>query len=121
VLAKQFKYYHNENALWSVDYVRSLDSQIIPYNDDNEDQNTQPGDVLNHEYKDELSLDYSVYDGNSTDYISNCRNVDPSAKDMYAFLNMDALHVLISECAAVWETGMAILTITKERDGERGR
>jgi hypothetical protein len=40
--------------------MRGLDPQIIPYNDDNEDQNIQPGDVLNHGYKDELSLDYSA-------------------------------------------------------------
>jgi hypothetical protein len=67
-----------------VDYVRSLDPQIIPYNDGNEDQMVQPGDVLNHGYKDELSLDYSLYDGHSTDDIPNCRDVDPLMKDMYA-------------------------------------
>jgi hypothetical protein len=82
--AVQFKYYHNENALWSVDYVRSLSDRIIPYNDDNEDQNVQPGDILNHGYKDELSLDYSMYDGHSIDYLANCREVDPLVKDMYA-------------------------------------
>src|ERR1700761_8603401 len=26
--ALQFKYYHNENALWSMDYIRSLDPQV---------------------------------------------------------------------------------------------
>jgi hypothetical protein len=66
-----------------VDYVCSLDPQVIPYNDDSEDQNIQPGDVLNHEYKDELSLDYSVYDGHSTDDIPNCHDVNPPMKDMY--------------------------------------
>jgi hypothetical protein len=72
-------------SLWTVDYIRSLDPQIVPYNDDKEDQNVQPGDVLNHGYKDELSLDYSVYDGHSyDDCISNCSDVDPPMKDMYA-------------------------------------
>jgi hypothetical protein len=69
-----------------VDYVRSLDPQIITYNDKDEDQNVQPKDILNHEYKDELSLDYPMYDGHSTDYIPNCRDVDPLMKDMYAVL-----------------------------------
>jgi hypothetical protein len=80
----QFKYYNNLNTLWSLDYIRNLDPQITPYNEDNEDQNVQPGDFLNHAYKDEQSLDYSVYDGHSTDYIANCRDVDPPMKDMYA-------------------------------------
>jgi hypothetical protein len=85
VLIIQFKFHHNLNALWSVDYTRSLDPQIIPYNDDNEDQNVQPADILNHGYKDELSLDYSVYDdGYSIDYIPNYRDIDPSMKNMYA-------------------------------------
>jgi hypothetical protein len=84
VLTIQFKYQCKLNALWTVDYVRSLDPKIIPYNDDNEDQNVQPGDVLNHEYKDELSLDYSAYDGPSANNIPNCRDVDPPLNDMYA-------------------------------------
>lgn len=84
ILVIQFKYYHNVNSLWSVDYVRGLNPQITPYDDDSEDQNVQPGDVLNHGYKDELCLDYSVYDGRSTDYIPNCRDVDSPMKDMYA-------------------------------------
>ncbi len=80
----QFKYYHNANALWSVDHVRSLDLQVIPCNDEDEDQNVRLGDVLNHGYKDKLSLDYSVYDGYSTDYIPNGRDVDSPVKDMCA-------------------------------------
>jgi hypothetical protein len=84
VLSLQFKYCHNRSALWTADYILSLDPQITPYNDDNEDQNVQPGDVLNHGYKDDLSLDYSMYDGHSTDYIPNCGDVNPSMKDMYA-------------------------------------
>jgi hypothetical protein len=84
VLTLQFKYCHNENALWSVNYIRSLDPQVIPYNDDNEDQTVQPGDILNHGYKDELSLDYSVYDEHSIDHIPNCRDIDPLVEDMYA-------------------------------------
>ena len=83
MLALQFKYYHNLNSLWTVGYIRSLDPQITPYDDDNEDQSVQPGDVLNHGYKDELSLDYSMYDGHPTDYITNCGDVGPQMKDMY--------------------------------------
>jgi hypothetical protein len=85
VLSLQFKYCHNLNSLWTVDYIRGLDPQIIPYNDDNEDQNVRTGDVLSHGYKDELLLDYSIYEGYSTDgYIPNCGDVDPPMKDMYA-------------------------------------
>ncbi len=83
-LVIQFKYYHIENTLLSVDYIRCLDSQIIPYNDgDDDDQNARPDDVLNHEYRDELSLDHSAYDGHSTHCIPNCHDVSP-AKDMCA-------------------------------------
>jgi hypothetical protein len=84
MLVIQFKYHHHRNALWSVDYVLSLDLQVIPYNDEDEDQNVKPGDILNHGYKDELSLDYSVYNGHSIDYIPNCRDIDSPASDMYA-------------------------------------
>ena len=84
VLVIQFKYFHDPGALWSVHYVRSLDAEVIPYNDGDEDQNIQPEDVLNHGHKDKLSLDFSMYDQRSTDYISNCRDVDPPMKDMYA-------------------------------------
>jgi hypothetical protein len=84
MLVIQFKYFHNPIALWSVDYVRSLNPEVIPWNDEDEDQNVKPGDVLNYGYKDELSLDYSVYDGHSIDYIPNCRGVDLSMNDMYA-------------------------------------
>jgi hypothetical protein len=79
MLVIQFKYHHNRNALWSVDYVRSLDPQVIPYNDKDEDQNVKPEDVLNHEYKGELSLDYS---GHSIDYVPNCRDADSAVNDM---------------------------------------
>ena len=102
MLVIQFKYYHNVYSLWSVDYVCGLDSRIIPYDDNNEDQDVRPGDILNHGYKEELCLDYSVYDGRSTDCIPNCDDVDSESpmKDMYAlrficmprnFLHPDAL------------------------------
>ena len=78
---------YDDESLWSVDYAQSLDSQIISYNDDNEDQNVQPEDILNHECKDDLSLDYSVYDGHSTlhstEYIPKCGDVDSPMKEMY--------------------------------------
>jgi len=65
-----------------VDYVRSLDPQVIPFNDEDADQNVQPEGVLNYGYKDDL--DYSVYDGHSTDYIPNCRDDESPVRDMYA-------------------------------------
>jgi hypothetical protein len=87
-----------------------LNPKITPYNDDNEDQNVQPGDVLNHGYKDELCLDYSVYDGRSTDYVPNCRDVDSPMKDMYALrLICMPPQLLKSECAAVWNLEWPIL------------
>jgi hypothetical protein len=75
-----------DNTLLSVNYIRCLDSQIVPYNDDNEDQTVQPEDILNHGYRDKLSLDYSVYDGRpmATHYLPNCRDVGSPVKDMYA-------------------------------------
>ena len=83
--ALQFRFCHKLTALWSVDYVRSLDSQIVPCEEnENENQIVQPGDFSNHEYKDGLSLDYSVYDGPITVNISNCPDVDSPMKDMYA-------------------------------------
>jgi hypothetical protein len=98
-----------------VDYIRNLSPQIIPYNEDNEDENVQPGDVLNYEHKDQLSFDCLAYAERSIDHIPNCGNVDPPMKDMYAVcLICTPSCVLISESAVVWETGMAILTITME-------
>ena len=67
-----------------MDYARSLDSPIIPYNDDNDEQDVGPGDILNHEYKDVQSLDYSVYDCDSTECSPKSGDVDPPMKDMYA-------------------------------------
>ncbi|KAF8477646.1 hypothetical protein DFH94DRAFT_671862 [Russula ochroleuca] len=75
-----FKFCHNLNALWTVDYVRSLDSQVIPFNNDDEDQNV--GDILKLGHKEGLFLDYSGYDGCSIDYIPNCHDVDPPLKDI---------------------------------------
>jgi hypothetical protein len=65
-----------------VDYVRSLDPPVIPYNDANEDQNVKLEDVLKYEYMDELSLDNWVYDGHSIDNAPNYRDVEPPLKDM---------------------------------------
>ena len=65
-----------------MDYVRRLDPEAIPYNEDNEDTNVQPGDILKGEYKDELSLDDWVYDGHSIDDIPDHRDVEPPLKNM---------------------------------------
>jgi len=66
-----------------VDYIRSIDPEVIPYNEDNEDRNIPPGDVLNWEYKEELSLDDLVYGGHSMDDIPDHRDVELPLKDMY--------------------------------------
>jgi len=71
-----FKYFHKRKALWSMDYVQTLHAQVLPYDDDIEDQNVRPEDILNYEYKDELSLDDWVYDGHSTDNIPSHPDVD---------------------------------------------
>jgi hypothetical protein len=65
-----------------VDYVRSLNPPVIPYNDANEDQNIKVKDVLRYEYMDDLSLDDWVYDGHSIDDFPNYRDVEPPLKDM---------------------------------------
>jgi hypothetical protein len=68
--------------MWTVDYVRRFDPEVIPYNDDNEDKSVQPGDVLKGEYKDELSLDDWVYDGHSIDDLPEHRDVGPPLENM---------------------------------------
>lgn len=54
----------------------------MPYDDANEDQNVEPKDVLNYEYKDEQVLDYWVYDGHSISDIPSYRDVGSPLKDM---------------------------------------
>jgi hypothetical protein len=65
---------------YGLDYVRTLDPQVLSYNDDIEDPNVRPKDILNYEYKDELSLDDWVYGEHPTDY----PDVDTLSDDMYA-------------------------------------
>ncbi|KAI9464112.1 hypothetical protein BJY52DRAFT_1221492 [Lactarius psammicola] len=77
-----FKYFHNEKALWSLDYVRNLDLPVISYNDTNEDQDVRLEDILKHEYKDELALDEWVYDGHSIDDTPDHRDIEPPLKDI---------------------------------------
>ena len=79
----QLKYFHNGKALWTVDYVRGLRQEVTLYNDDNEEQDVQPGDILNYGYKDELSVDNGMYDGRSIDDIPDYGDVEPPLKDMY--------------------------------------
>jgi hypothetical protein len=66
-----------------VDYVRGLDNQVIPYNDDNEVQDVEPGSVLNCRYKNELSVDDRMYDGRSVYDVPGHRDAHPPLKDMY--------------------------------------
>ena len=80
----KFKYFYDEKDLWSSDYVRTLNSRVIPYNDSNEDQNVRLEDILKHEYKDELTLGDWVYDGHSIDDTPNYGEVEPPLKELYA-------------------------------------
>ena len=87
----QFKYFHNgEKSLWTVDYVRGLRQDVIPYNDDDD---IQPGNILNYGYKDELSVDNGMYDGHSVDDISDYGDVEPALKDMYVLTFICTNHI----------------------------
>ena len=66
-----------------MDYVRGFDNQVIPYKDDNEGQDVEPGSVLNFGYKNELSVDDGVYDEHSVYDIPGHRDIYPPLKDMY--------------------------------------
>jgi hypothetical protein len=67
-----------------VDYVRNLYPEVRPYDDDDEGQIVQPGDILNYEHKDELSLDDQVYCEQFADTIPNDGDAEPPLKDLYA-------------------------------------
>ena len=66
----------------SVDNVRSFKHPITLYDDANEDQNVEPKDILNYDYKDEEVLDYWVYDEHSINDIPDYRDVESPLKDM---------------------------------------
>ena len=74
--------------LWTADYIKGLNNQVIPYNDDNEDQDIQPGSILNYGYKDELSLDSGVYDGQPVDDTVAYCNTEPPLKNMYVLISI---------------------------------
>jgi hypothetical protein len=87
----QFKYFHNGGkTLWTVDYVRGLRQEVIPYNDD---EDVQPRVILNYGYKDELSVDNGMYDGHSVDDISGHGDVEPPLKDMYVLTFICINHI----------------------------
>jgi hypothetical protein len=65
--------------LWTVDYVRSFSAPVIGYEDEAEDPNVKPEDILNYKYTDELPLDLWVYDGHSIDDASD---IGPPLRDM---------------------------------------
>jgi hypothetical protein len=54
----------------------------MEYDDNAEDPNVRPEDILNYKYTDESSLDLWVYDGHSVDDIPNCGNVGSPLEDM---------------------------------------
>jgi hypothetical protein len=76
-----------------VDYVRGLGNHVIPYNDDNEDQDVQPASILNYGFKDALSVDNGVYDGHPIANLLDYRDIKPPLKDMYVltFLCMNRI------------------------------
>ncbi|KAH8987639.1 hypothetical protein EDB92DRAFT_1948471 [Lactarius akahatsu] len=80
-----FKYIRNGNDLWSSSYVRTLDPPVIPYDDSNEDQDVRLGDILKHEYKDELALEDWVYDGHSIVDTPDYGDVEPPLKDILGY------------------------------------
>jgi len=77
----KFHYFSDTEAVrprvWSKDYILGLDPQPIPYDDPTENQE----EILRFGTLDEPSLDYSVYDGHSTD-VSSYDNIEPPLKDM---------------------------------------
>jgi len=81
----QFRYVHDMKTLFTGDYFRGLSHQVIPYNDDNEDQDVELGRILNYECKDELSVDDGMYDGHSIYDIPCHRDVEPPWTDMWVF------------------------------------
>ena len=62
--------------------MRSFKHPITLYDDANEDQNVEPKDILNYDYKDEEVLDYWVYDEHSINDIPDYRDVESPLKDM---------------------------------------
>ena len=70
--------------LWSANYVRNLNPEVIPYDDDNEDKDVKLDEILKYECKDKLALADWVYDGHSIDDTPNYRDVESPLKDMYA-------------------------------------
>jgi hypothetical protein len=77
-----FKYFFSPNDLWSEDYVRNLDPQVIPYDDANEDKDVKLDEILKYEYKDELALAEWVYDEHSIDDAPNHGDVEAPLKDL---------------------------------------
>jgi hypothetical protein len=65
--------------------VRSLDPEVIPYDDVNEDQGIKPEDILKYKYTDEVSLEDWVYDGHSIEDIPSYSDVKSPLKDMCGF------------------------------------
>lgn len=89
----QLKYFYDKKALWTVDYVRGLGYQTISHNDDDEDQDIQPREILNYSYKDELSIEDGVYDKHSNGDIPDYRDVEPPLKDMYVLASICMDHI----------------------------
>ena len=72
--------------MWSEDYVRDLDPQVIPYSA-NEEEDVHLDEILKYGYKDELALAEWVYDGHSIDDTPNYGDVEPPLKEMYTLLS----------------------------------
>ncbi|KAI0260000.1 hypothetical protein BC834DRAFT_942566 [Gloeopeniophorella convolvens] len=54
--------YRKSNNLWTLDYMQSLETPVVPYDAAQEDENLDPQDVLKYKFQDELTLDDWVYD-----------------------------------------------------------
>ncbi|KAI0061160.1 hypothetical protein BV25DRAFT_1805982 [Artomyces pyxidatus] len=75
------KYRHKSTDLWTPEYVHNLDIDVIPYNNATEDE-VKPEKILKHEYRDTLTLDDRVYDGEAIDREPDSANVETPLKDI---------------------------------------
>jgi len=117
----QFKYFHNEKPLWSEDsdYFLDFDIGVIPYDDANEHQGVNPEEVLKHKYRDEMSLEYWVYDGHTIDDVPNYSDVEPPLNYMYA-LQFFCMSVYLNLLTPVAQFGTVAWLFLRCRRRTRG-
>ncbi|KAI0061177.1 hypothetical protein BV25DRAFT_1806058 [Artomyces pyxidatus] len=76
-----FKFFHKETDLWTPAYVKTLDPDVTPYDAETEEE-VKPENVLKHEYKDELTYDNWVYDGETISREPDSTDVELPLKDI---------------------------------------